>query len=206
MTDPITRRDLFTFWRTLARELAPPPRSVQRLLPDYLRPPGAVDEEHFASICERCHKCQEACPHDVILPLGPAYGKDEGTPVILPRGRPCRLCDDLPCAVACPSGALRPIPLAAVRMGTARLDPAACRAVRGQPCDDCLKECPLGDSAIRWNGDRPKIVDEVCTGCGMCVFICPTDPPALSIEGPARTLRSSERFDNRSAWQETPDA
>jgi ferredoxin-type protein NapG len=187
MAESLTRRDLFTFWRTFAGEPAPPPQPARNLLPDYLRPPGAVDEAEFASVCERCHKCQEACPHDVILPLGPAYGKDEGTPAILPRGGPCRLCDDLPCAVACPSGALKPIPITAVRMGTARLNPAACWAVQGQPCDYCVKECPLGDRAIRWNGDRPEIVEEGCTGCGMCVYICTADPPALRIEGPDRT-------------------
>ena len=184
MSEPLTRRELLTFWRTFDAGPARPPQPARSFLPAYLRPPGAVDEGRFASVCERCHKCQEACPHDVILPLGPAYGRDEGTPAILPRGGACRLCDDLPCAVACPSGALRPIPITAVRMGTARLNPAACLAVRGQPCDDCVKECPLGDRAIRWSGDRPEIVEEGCTGCGMCVHICPADPPALRIDGP----------------------
>jgi ferredoxin-type protein NapG len=179
----ISRRKLFTRWlerpARAEKKLTP---AVRRMLPDFLRPPGAAPEASFLELCERCPDCREACPHDAILPMGPAYGDGEGTPVILPRGRPCHLCEDLPCARACPSGALKPLPVAEVRMGTARLDPSRCLSVKGQSCDDCLKECPLGERALRWNSDRPEIVEETCTGCGMCVHICAADPGALTVK------------------------
>ena len=199
---PLTRRELFTAWRRAAPEPEPPaPRlTAASLLPPYLRPPGALEEGALIATCERCHKCAQACPHDVILPLGPAYGAAEGTPAVMPRGGPCRLCEDLPCARACPSGALRPIPLHEVRMGTARLEPGHCWAVRGQPCDYCVKECPLGERALRWNGDRPEVVVDGCVGCGLCAHICTATPSALRIDpahrealGPQPSAPGTER-------------
>ncbi len=67
------------------------------------------------------------------------------------------------------------------RKGTARLDPDRCWAVLGQPCDYCVKECPLGERALRWRDGWPEVVAEACTGCGMCVAICTATPPALRI-------------------------
>lgn len=179
-----TRRELFTFWTeafTAEPDRDRPPKVEREHLPGYLRPPGAVGEVELCTLCERCHKCAEACPHDVILPLGPAYGDAHGTPAILPRGGACRLCSDLPCASACPSGALRPVPIAEIRMGTARLDPERCWAVQGQPCDYCVKECPVGEDALRFVGGIPQI-GEACVGCGMCVQICTATPAALRID------------------------
>lgn len=178
------RRELFTRWfdGDPAQPPVRPPTPDASALADYLRPPGAAPESELIAICERCHRCAEACPHDAILPLGPAYGAAEGTPAILPRGAPCRLCEGLPCAAACPSGALRALPLDQVRLGLARLDATRCWAAQGQPCDYCVKECPLGEAALRWNGDRPEIVDDGCNGCGQCVHICTATPPALRIE------------------------
>jgi len=179
----MTRRDLFTRWFNGNADAATPSPRIpdSSLLPDYLRPPGALPESELISVCERCHKCRDACPHDAILPLGPAYGDADGTPAILPRGGPCRMCEDLPCVAACPSGALRSIPLRDVRLGTARLDPSLCWAAKGQPCDYCVKECPLGEKALRWNGDRPEVVADGCSGCGQCVHICTADPTALRV-------------------------
>ena len=202
MSESIRRRDLLTrWWRMGEAEPVPSPRTDRSLLPDYLRPPGAAPEDELVRLCERCHKCVEACPHDVILPLGPAYGEADGTPAILPRGGPCRLCDDLPCAVACPSGALKPVPIPEVRMGTAYLNAAFCWAAQGQPCDACLKVCPLGERALRNNDGVPEVVEEGCVGCGMCVQICPATPPALTVvadrsggsRSPAATVAQPQR-------------
>jgi ferredoxin-type protein NapG len=57
-------------------------------------------------------------------------------------------------------------------------------------CDLCVTECPIGETAIildektgpdgkkQW---QPKILD-ACTGCGVCVMVCPTTPPSITIE------------------------
>lgn len=181
----LTRRELFTRWLRRSDEKPAatfrPAMPDPSLLPVYLRPPGALPEAELVTVCERCHECQRACPHDVILPLGPAYREAAGTPAILPRGRPCRICEGLPCAAACPSGALRPIPLEEVRLGTAQLDPARCLSVQGETCDDCVNACPMGEIAIGWDGDRPRILEDGCTGCGHCVHACRASPPALDV-------------------------
>jgi len=70
-------------------------------------------------------------------------------------------------------------------MGTARLDPSRCWAAKGQPCDYCVKECPLGASALTWREGRPHVVAGACAGCGMCVYICTADPSALSMDSSA---------------------
>ncbi len=191
----LSRREFFNWIWTSRAEAPPGPPAVDpSRLPPFLRPPGALDEEAFLATCERCLKCRDACPHDVILPLGPAYRIGENTPAILPRGGPCRLCEDLPCAAACPSGALRVIPIAQVRMGTARLEASRCWSVRKQPCDYCVAECPLGERALQWDGDRPRILRDACAGCGMCAWICPTPEGAIVIaartEGRGRTEES----------------
>lgn len=180
----MTRRELFTRWidRLSAEpEPLPAPQVAKERLPAFLRPPGAGPEDRFLAACERCGACREACPYEVILPLGPAYGDAAGTPGILPRGGACRLCDGLPCAAACPSGALRPVPREEVRMGTARLLAERCWSVQGQPCDYCVKECPLGPSVLRFEGRRPHVNEQACVGCGMCVYICTAERPALEV-------------------------
>ena len=42
--------------------------SIRFLEPEkvFIRPPGAVTEEKFLSLCIRCQKCQEVCPEEVI--------------------------------------------------------------------------------------------------------------------------------------------
>lgn len=131
--------------------------------------------------CRRCGSCREACPHGAILPLGPAYGRAAGTPAVLPLSQACRLCDGLPCAAACPSGALKPRPVGEVRMGTARIDPARCWAFAGQPCDYCASECPVGPAALRIEDGRPRVDPSSCTGCGMCQWICTATPAAIRV-------------------------
>ena len=162
---------------------AQPPQPDPESLPGFLRPPGALEEARFRTTCERCRSCAEACPHDVILFLGPAYEESlDGTPSILPRDGPCRMCDGLPCAAACPSGALRVVPREAIEMGTAVIDLSRCWAAQGQRCDYCLDACPIGDAAIIATGGVPQIRAEGCTGCGLCSHFCPTTPRAIHIE------------------------
>ncbi len=57
-------------------------------------------------------------------------------------------------------------------------------------CDLCVTECPIGETAIAMeekitqNGEvfsRPMIKDG-CTGCGVCVMICPSTPDTIIIE------------------------
>lgn len=67
------------------------------------RPPGAVIEEEFLSLCIRCDKCRKACPWDLIVPVPISEGFiDAGTPIVHGNCRHCWLCIPV-----CPTGALR---------------------------------------------------------------------------------------------------
>ena len=54
-------------------------------------------------------------------------------------------------------------------------------------CDLCVTECPIGESAIIMSNDskKGKIIPQVlegCTGCGVCVMVCPTQKESIIIE------------------------
>lgn len=57
-------------------------------------------------------------------------------------------------------------------------------------CNLCVTECPIGDAAIIMEENlgadgttkfKPKVLD-ACTGCGVCVMICPSSPDTIIIE------------------------
>ena len=54
-------------------------------------------------------------------------------------------------------------------------------------CNLCVTECPIGEIAIvfvpgRGSGKMHPRVLEGCTGCGVCVMVCPTDKPSIVVE------------------------
>lgn len=171
--------------------------------PRLLRPPGALEELAFLTACTRCDKCIEACPQDSLLRAPGSARLAVNTPYIAPRAMPCFLCTDLPCIPACPEGALlwpkvtvRGETLEgprAVRMGTAVLTPELCltwptKDREAIPCRTCYARCPFPDEAIRMvpppegGVAHPEVDTEICTGCALCVFGCPTPEPAIVVE------------------------
>ena len=146
------------------------------------RPPGALPEDEFLSTCERCHKCVEVCPDDVIGLLGPAAGPAENTPVLEPDSAPCRWCTDLHCVDSCPSGALQYGPHDRVApIGKAVLDLATCLTAEGIACDECAAVCPSDIRAIAMVGMKPQLVEERCVGCGLCSYHCPSTPTSIRV-------------------------
>jgi ferredoxin-type protein NapG len=154
-----------------------------------LRPPGAMEEKSFMSLCIRCNRCLEVCPYGSIkrAGLGPAIG----TPYVLPEAKACYLC--MACCRLCPTGALDPklVEPSKVNMGKARIDTSICyshlfleydvlpdqtgRKI-GALCNTCYNVCPLPDTAIMLEKNLfPKVLDG-CVGCGICVERCPTRP------------------------------
>ncbi|EKC2059316.1 4Fe-4S binding protein [Salmonella enterica] len=50
-----------------------------------LRPPGALNENVFASACVRCGQCVQACPYDTLKLATLASGLSAGTPYFVAR-------------------------------------------------------------------------------------------------------------------------
>jgi ferredoxin-type protein NapG len=58
-----------------------------------------------------------------------------------------------------------------------------------EPCDLCVLECPIGESALRLDalpeaadeGARTPVVGGACVGCGVCEMICPQDPACIVV-------------------------
>lgn len=171
--------------------------------PSLLRPPGALPELEFLTCCTRCDACMLACPQGSIQTAAPRAALAMGTPYISPRAMPCFLCEELPCITACKDGALlwprrdidgQPVEgPRAVRMGLAVVDPERCLTFPrdgepGMECQTCLDRCPYPEEALRMvlppEGEvlRPEVVAEQCTGCGLCVFGCAANRPAIRVE------------------------
>ncbi|MEQ9075692.1 MAG: 4Fe-4S binding protein [Sandaracinaceae bacterium] len=171
--------------RLLGRGSAAPddargPRSQRgRALPvlPVVRPPGAVHERLFVERCDGCGACVEACPHGVIVPLDARHGAVAGTPTIVGRDAPCRMCPDMPCLDACDRGALSEH--ASSRIGVAEIRQYDCLSWSGTTCSTCVERCPV--EAIETRDGRPRVAQEVCTGCGECQHRCPAPRNAILI-------------------------
>jgi ferredoxin-type protein NapG len=144
---------------------------------DWLRPPGAVDEDTFLDRCTRCSDCLPACPYGSIK-------KDPANnyPIIFANESPCFLCDDFPCIAACETEALLPVgDRVEVRMGTAVVNQASCTADQG--CRFCLAKCPVDALAVMSFEDPYPVVDqEKCVGCGICEQVCSTVNDKIAIK------------------------
>ena len=152
-------------------------KKIERVMPkgDYLRPPGAVEETEFLSLCTRCDECIKVCPAKAIKRYQGLMDVAVGTPVIMPRENPCVLCNGLLCIAACKEGALKPVAHAdKVNMGIARINESRCLAWGGQDCQLCYIKCPLRGDAIFHEDGKPVINEEKCVGCGVCEYACHT--------------------------------
>ncbi len=146
-----------------------------------LRPPGAVPEEIFAGKCIRCGRCAEVCPYRCIYMLDVRWGVWAGTPLIFVDKIPCYLC--MKCVEVCPTGTLLKIKQEETRMGLAVINKRYCVTWLEQAlCRSCYNACPFKDIAIKLERLKPVVIDDKCTGCGLCVHACPMNPKAINVE------------------------
>ncbi|WP_437890111.1 ferredoxin-type protein NapG [Phytobacter sp. V91] len=160
-----------------------------------LRPPGALEETSFSRACVRCGQCVQACPYQTLKLATLASGLSAGTPYFVARDIPCEMCEEIPCARACPSGALDR-ELASIndaKMGLAvLLDQESCLNFQGLRCDVCFRMCPLMDEAITLEAEPnlrtgkharflPVVHSSACTGCGKCEQACVLEQPAIKV-------------------------
>ncbi|MBA4372933.1 MAG: ferredoxin-type protein NapG [Thermodesulfovibrio sp.] len=184
-----------------------------------LRPPGAVAEEDFLARCTKCGICVEACPYQALILASPGDERPVGTPYFQMRENPCRMCRDIPCTAACPTGALdrtlvsdpdgqgvMRLNINKTQIGLAVIDRETCIAYWGIQCDVCYRACPVLDKALTVEYVRnertgrhamlaPVIHSSHCTGCGMCERACVTKKAAVFILPRAMAMgESSNRY------------
>ena len=177
----------------------PPPPKPLSLVPQgrnqaWHRPPGALPEEQFVSTCSRCKACVNVCPAQCII-LDTTGARGGGVPFIDVDAQACVLCDGLLCMHECPTGALVPTPLVDIDMGTAVWRENLCLRTRGEDCVVCVDRCPVGEMALKLDGNRVQVIQDGCTGCGMCQHSCPTSPKSIFVDikrspGPVSRPRS----------------
>ncbi len=161
-----------------------------------LRPPFALlDEQEFSAACIRCGQCVQACPYDMLNLASLVSSKEAGTPYFVARNKPCEMCVDIPCAKACPTGALdaKATDINKAKMGLAvLLDHETCLNWQGLRCDVCYRVCPLIDEAITLEEQRnprsdkhamfiPTVHSDFCTGCGKCEQACVLEEAAIKV-------------------------
>ncbi|GJH43444.1 ferredoxin-type protein NapG [Pasteurella canis] len=161
-----------------------------------LRPPFAIaDEQAFSAACIRCGQCVQACPYDMLHLASLLSPMEAGTPYFIARDKPCEMCEDIPCAKACPTGALdnQATDINEARMGlSVLLDQETCLNWQGLRCDVCYRVCPLIGKAITLemqHNDRsdkhakfiPTVHSSACTGCGKCEEACVLEIAAIKV-------------------------
>ena len=162
--------------------------------------------------CNGCGLCVKACPFDTLKLAKLAAKVPYGTPYFEPRKIPCYMCEDIPCVKVCPSGALdrKLDSIRKARMGIAAIDPNSCLSWQGLRCEVCYRDCPLRNEALLLKPHPrelskhavfvPVINPDHCTGCGLCVYGCPTQVPAINIIDPKTFLgRIGEHY--RLGWR-----
>ncbi|MCK5895260.1 MAG: ferredoxin-type protein NapG [Cocleimonas sp.] len=186
-----------------------------------IRPPGALaDEDDFLGACVRCGLCVRDCPYDTLhlAILGSTIAT--GTPYFIARQTPCEMCDDIPCVVACPTGALDHslTNIDDARMGLAVvIDKEGCIAFQGLRCEVCYNVCPVMDKAITLDTRHnkrtgkhayqvPVVHSDACTGCGKCEEACiVTGESAIKII-PTHLAQSGGSPHYRLGWEEKKKA
>lgn len=154
-----------------------------------LRPPGAADPDFLAQ-CVRCGVCLKVCPTSGLQPSLTAAGwAGLWSPVLEPRLGYCDFSCNA-CGQACPTGAIPRLTLEEKRqtvLGHAYVDRDRCLPwASARDCITCEEMCPLPDKAIQleevevWPAGgqpttvkRPYVLQERCTGCGICENKCP---------------------------------
>ncbi len=139
----------------------------------FLRPPGVVSERDLRARCISCGRCVAACTFRCIAMTRDSFFGGE-TPKVFHRKSPCFLC--MKCGPACPTGALRDVPMEKADMGMAVLDVKTCvdyQKDMNLMCWTCYERCPMrGAAIVLENGYRPRVTEH-CVGCGVCEYVCP---------------------------------
>jgi ferredoxin-type protein NapG len=177
----LTRRDFFTKGLTRALGAAADSLAARVSPAGLIRPPGSLPEPAFLAACTRCGDCVSVCPVGAISLFRDLPGFAAGTPVLHPALTACVMCVDIPCARACPTGALA-VPetgWAGLRLASLDIDTERCITYRDVECSVCARVCPVGADALAIDSLGHPRLGSACTGCGVCVAACVTSPSSI---------------------------
>lgn len=131
-----------------------------------VRPPYFENKDDFYKECASCDGvCASFCQEHIIL-----FGDDK-TPYLDFTVSGCTYCDE--CAKACPKGVLKLDSKKKVDVKFT-IDILKCISWNQTMCFSCKDPCL--ENAIKFLGMfRPEINSQLCTNCGFCVKVCPTN-------------------------------
>ena len=151
-----------------------------------LRPPGAVDDARFATLCVRCGNCVRSCPSRIIRPdVQPPSLTKLLAPTLSFEANYClETCNA--CGQNCPTGAIAALSLGAknaCRIGLARIAETGCLLAVEKECSACAAICPRSAIFEEFSPETytamVRVDAQTCTGCGACVAVCP--PRVISV-------------------------
>ena len=144
-----------------------------------VRPPYHQVGYDFLEHCVTCNDtpCMNACEEKIIVLDATTH-----TPCLDFTKGGCTFCEA--CARECPSGVLSLTCKHKKSLHVkAEIDLIACMAWHQSLCNSCLDACE--PRAIQFLGLwKPHVALDACTGCGMCISICPSN--AILIKEEAR--------------------
>lgn len=167
-----------------------------------IRPPGALPEEEFVSVCTGCGECLKVCPNNALQStLLEAGLAGLYTPRLVPRIGYCEeFCNF--CGRVCPTEAIHPITLEEKRMlqmGVAHIDKRRCIAWDTEKiCLVCNEQCSY-HAIVGDEKKRPMVKEERCTGCGICENKCPVEGEAAIVvysSGTQKKLKPESESNN----------
>lgn len=130
------------------------------------RPPWALAEFQFVDQCERCDKCAQACEENIIVK------GSGGFPEVKFDSGECTFCEA--CVDVCPSSALDKSHVERGFPHVVSIE-ESCFSQKGIVCQTCRDECEARAITLKWESaiPVPVIEEDLCTGCGACVSVCP---------------------------------
>jgi ferredoxin-type protein NapF len=132
-----------------------------------IRPPYFQDIKDFAKSCVTCQEksCITVCQEKIIVLL-----EDDTVGLDFSKNG-CTYCDE--CANACQYDVLS-VEYKTTINQTFSIELLKCISWNETMCFSCKDRCL--DNAIKYIGlFRPEIDNALCTNCGFCVGVCPTD-------------------------------
>ncbi|WP_455278534.1 4Fe-4S binding protein [[Eubacterium] cellulosolvens] len=172
----------------------------------FIRPPG-TDEQALSNICIRCGECARVCPTGVIQPsYSIKYLEVLWTPTLITRLGYCDYSCTL-CGEVCPTGAITKLSLERKQktiIGIAHIDEKRCIPwAQGKECIVCEEMCPISEKAIKLEKETvlnsfteisdvllPRVIPDLCIGCGICECKCPVEGKSAIRIYPAEILKN----------------